>query len=88
MNGAELSRARRRLMAHETRGQDHDGRLDATYLTLDEAAAVMGLSKERVRQIERTALWKMRKRLGPYIDEFVDSGWLSPQLAKRIKNER
>jgi biotin operon repressor len=36
---------------------------NASYMSLEEIADIMGITRERVRQIEQKALFKLRKRL-------------------------
>ncbi len=57
-------------MKHE-RGE---GEVRSRPMTLDEIGKVLGISRERVRQIEKSALAKIRKRLervGKTVDDFL-----------------
>jgi len=59
-----VQRARRRLLPNEGRNM-----LDGLAIrSRREVADIMGISVQRVQQIEREIFWKLRKRLAPYND--------------------
>jgi len=67
-------RGRLRLRKNEIRGQDLAGRRSLYKMTLVQVGKIMGLSSERVRQIEREALRKLAYRLGPIYHELIETG--------------
>jgi len=42
------------------------------HMTLEEIATLLGMTRERVRQVEAKALRKLRNRAGHYLEEFSD----------------
>lgn len=68
------TKTRLKLQPHEHRGQDLAGKRHLYLMTLKEVAKRLGISSERVRQIERGALRKLAYALGPWRQEFIDCG--------------
>jgi DNA-directed RNA polymerase sigma subunit (sigma70/sigma32) len=67
-------RLKLRLGVNEADPETHAGLLHLAIRTQPEVAAIMGISRERVRQLERMALYKIRATLQNEIREVYREG--------------
>lgn len=62
------------------------GLLGGQHRTLDEVGVILGVTRERIRQIQGQALCQVRQDLGQEIDRWVRESALSQKTADEIRS--
>lgn len=66
--------ARYRCEAGEVRGKDRAGRSGVAIMTHEEVGKHMGITRQRVQQLERVALFKLKRGLREQYQECKEAG--------------